>query len=281
MKRAWVTLLSDNHFINGLVGLAYSLNKVNTIYPLYCIVTPNITEENLKVISSLGVNIIKKPFYTLNNYQNAPTTDMTIIEAESVHVHLGLSKLYVTELQSFDKIVCLDTDILVRKNMDELFEWPHMSAIRDEYSENKKGFCTGLFVFEPKQISLNEFKEFVINYTATGNVIGDQNVLNAYYYDWWKFPDREIPVIYNRWSSHYDNYVDIDIGIKYHYNKDDKSIHFVYKKPWELGSKIYMNQLNDYPRYAITCLEYINYLNECIKDLNNHGVYSSNLKYIE
>jgi len=63
------------------------------------------------------------------------------------------TKFKIFDLIEYDKIVFLDADIMVLKNLDHLFELPHMTAALDgEYFNLWEGwphFNSGCLVIEP------------------------------------------------------------------------------------------------------------------------------------
>ena len=74
-------------------------------------------------------------------------------------------KLLIFELIQFDKLVYLDSDMYIRKNIDELFERENMSAVIDRrigpiISEDWIKLTSGLMVIEPKKDIIFNFKNF-------------------------------------------------------------------------------------------------------------------------
>jgi alpha-N-acetylglucosamine transferase len=73
---------------------------------------------------------------------------------------LTLSKFEIFNLTQFDKIIYLDADIMMLKNIDHLFEYPHLtSALDGEYFNiwpDKPHFNAGILVIEPNS---DEYKK--------------------------------------------------------------------------------------------------------------------------
>jgi len=63
------------------------------------------------------------------------------------------TKFHIFNLIQFDKIIFLDADLLILKNLDHLFDKPHMTAALDgEYFGLWEGwphFNSGCMVIEP------------------------------------------------------------------------------------------------------------------------------------
>lgn len=102
-----------------------------------------------------------------------------------------LFKLKVFDLTQFDKIVFLDSDMIVLKNLDHLFELPHMSCVAagQELHPEWVKLNSGLMVIEPNHeeyLGLEGLIESVYQErTAAGLGVGDQDVIQAYYDELW------------------------------------------------------------------------------------------------
>ena len=48
-NNAYITLLSTNNYLYGCIGLMYSWKATNSKYPFYCVVTEDITKENIMI----------------------------------------------------------------------------------------------------------------------------------------------------------------------------------------------------------------------------------------
>lgn len=115
-----------------------------------------------------------------------------------------LFKLKVFDLTQFDKIVFLDSDMLVLKNIDHLFEMPHMSSVGagQELHSDWVKLNSGLMVIEPNHeeyLGLERLIDQVYREkTEAGLGIGDQDVIQAYYDKLWFESDRlHLSSVYN------------------------------------------------------------------------------------
>lgn len=94
----------------------------------------------------------------------------------------------------FDKIVFLDSDMLVAANIDVLFEYPNFSACRSGYFLNHDWtrLNSGLMVIEPNEEVMRgllaQLPITMRRYAVDGKNVGDQDVINDYVSDW---PERE------------------------------------------------------------------------------------------
>lgn len=114
--KAWVTLLTQPGYLIGVRALARSLQLHESHYPLVVMVTDNIAhdartrleQEGCKVI---GVAPLRPGAHLEDRYANARFAEVW-------------TKLTVWTLTDYTRIVFLDADMLVTRNMDELFEIP-------------------------------------------------------------------------------------------------------------------------------------------------------------
>lgn len=154
-------------------------------------------------------------------------------------------KLHILELTEFDKLVYLDSDMYVRKNIDELFEMENMSATIDRpfgpiINDNiDKKLTSGIMVIEPKKGILKDLIGVMQKISQTKKSLGDQDVLQGYDPNWGNKKDLHLDFKYNMFFPHLDYFT------KYNgYDLDDiKVIHFICtKKPFFFKR----NEVEDY-----------------------------------
>jgi alpha-N-acetylglucosamine transferase len=117
----YMTLLSSEHYLEGVLVLAQSLRDVGAKYNLVVCVSENICSNTRQKIKEYGLRVLPlKSKYLL------PTD-----------VYQGISikrwrhtfdKIQVFNLIEFDKIVFLDADMHIYANIDKLFDYPHLSS---------------------------------------------------------------------------------------------------------------------------------------------------------
>lgn len=57
-KYAYVTLLTTNSYINGVIILYESLQKVKSQYPLLCLVTEDISQDIIDILNKLTIKTV-------------------------------------------------------------------------------------------------------------------------------------------------------------------------------------------------------------------------------
>lgn len=240
MKQSYVSLLTTNDYLDGLLVLFYSLKQAKSKFDLCVLLTPNISLRTRSVLTDHSiaytvVDRIKNPSDIRNGHRWFPT----------------YSKLHVFGLTEYDKVVYLDADMLVLENIDELFERPHMSAANAGGMLPDKldwvNMNTGLFVAVPSAWLVNDMLSQVgkIEVLASGGTLqkprfgSDQDFVNAYYRDWPRRAELHLDHKYNMLHYHLDAY---GSGFGYTLTPGPKRVAVIhygsYLKPWALGRDV-------------------------------------------
>ncbi|KAJ3179199.1 Exostoses (Multiple)-like 3, partial [Irineochytrium annulatum] len=170
-RYTYITLLCDELMLDGLLVLAHSLRKVHSAYPLTVMLLPEVSSPEL-------LESLRDPAHGIESVLEIPelaypfkvTTKM-----EGENKMCRYSKLNLWNLTQWDKVVFLDADLLVMKNLDQLFEFSEIAAAMDLVGT----FNTGVFVAKPDE---NTFKDMLSVYmTAPSYNKGDQGFLNWYF----------------------------------------------------------------------------------------------------
>lgn len=228
---SYITLLSDDSYIYGVILLNESLKRVNSQYPLEVVVTSNVTKPILNILEQLNIKytiiepIKNDSFLNYNKNINASFAKTW---------SLCLTKLKLFNLTQFDKIIFLDSDIMVLKNLDNLFECAHMtSALDGEYFNlwpDDPHFNSGILVIEPNEAEYNNLINFVNNFSLTDwakpQCIADQEILNLYYKDWSNQPELHLNKYYDIFAPYVLDSMIEDVDANCYF------IHFVGRKPW-------------------------------------------------
>ncbi|KAH8823997.1 glycosyltransferase family 8 protein [Flagelloscypha sp. PMI_526] len=115
-KEVYLTVLTQPAYLAGALVLHRSLQSVHSKYPLVVAVTKcTLPREVLDAVRRRGLRIVEIEPVVPGRWKN--TQERRLQEA--------WTKLRAFELVQFDKIVLLDSDMLVRKNIDDLFARTH------------------------------------------------------------------------------------------------------------------------------------------------------------
>ena len=236
MRYSYVTALTTDNYFPGLCSLSHSLKKANTQYPLSVIVPTNLSDKTKQLISQRDIQLIE--------------LDPVVIDDNLLQQNLEKNwnntffKLSVFNLTQFDKVVYLDLDMIIKRNIDELFEAPHMSCVA-------AGKCihpdwtrlnSGIMVIEPSNKLFEDMlmcsSDACKDRISNGLGFGDQDIINYYYPDWSNCEDLHLSEVYNSMSSCIE-----ELSRLYGYD-NLKVLHYIDStKPWQystFGSWLYI-----------------------------------------
>ncbi len=207
--RAYITLLSTESYAPGVVALHRSLGAVGAKYPLYCALSACIDEKTQRDLEKEGIPCLR--------LKRAALTHEIIPEGVGMrHWNYTFDKLLVWELTQFEKLVFLDSDMLVLHNVDELFEREPFSAVVAGASmpgnEDWKDLNSGLMVIEPDEnvaeALLEHIEPTVEEFHARGRMaVGDQDVITHYLSGWRDREELHLEEGYNVFAAYLDYYL--------------------------------------------------------------------------
>ena len=172
---AYVTLVTSDDFVIGAQLLAYSLRKQRCRHPLLCLVTPNLSNHSLQLLTASS--------YTLLLVHPLPCPFRSHVASWSA---VGLTKLRVFSLIRYSRLLYIDADCLVLHNLDHLFDTPHsttfpFSAAPDIFPPDR--FNAGVLLLSP---SLPLYQHIVESLPAVGSWDGgDTGYLNNLFPGWY------------------------------------------------------------------------------------------------
>ena len=191
MNIAYVTLITNENYLKGALTLAQSVKNTKTEIPFFVLVPEDIDS-----------GVIEK--LTLNNVEYIKFTASETEQVETNHYWKDtITKLRVFALTEFDKIVFLDADAIAFKNLDSLFEKPHLSAVAagKELHPDWIYLNSGLMVIEPDIEHYNAMVSLIEEAhdecVKEGKPFGDQDVISKFYSDWHKKEDLHLHSAFN------------------------------------------------------------------------------------
>ena len=118
----WTTLITNTAYLSGLLTLDHSLKKHGSKYPLIALYTDTFPEEGHRALDTRKIPK-KRVKYLLPSVHKDFTNDPRFYDC--------WSKLTPFSLVEYERVVQLDSDMLVMKNMDELMNVDLDPADRD------------------------------------------------------------------------------------------------------------------------------------------------------
>lgn len=240
MRYSYVSILSTESYLPGALVLHYSLMRTNPRYPFLLLITPELGAGVRDVLSRhrIEYRVLEKPIANPNR-----------VEKTHRWYH-NYSTLHIFNLE-FEKIVYLDADMLITRNIDELFEKAHLSGVISggslpEHSAWNQ-FNGGLLVIEPSGALFADMLRCVgsIEQKAGGN----QAFLHAYFRDWPTKTELHLDYSYNMFHTHVDRYHEL-LGYML---EDIKVLHFIgANKPWMIQGAEISRQRIGFRRKATT-----------------------------
>lgn len=233
-NNAYVTLISGNSMVIGAIVLWQSWKESKSAFPFYALVTDNVSSKNIELLNGIGMRTIIRPMLMMP--ENILEYDINC-DLPCLMGWIGAwSKFYLFSLTQFSKIVYLDQDMIIRKNIDCLFDYPDMSAVKDDGCSGREYWLDpkdqtarypngGLLVVEPKK---GKFEK-MMSIAASINPVFPLNDQSVWVYldpDWPIEENKHISPTYNSVPLHHISLDSCD---------NDAVIHYIFLKPWKIG----------------------------------------------
>lgn len=109
----WTTLITNTAYLPGLLALEYSLRRVGSKYPLVVLYTDSFPADGHAALDARSIKKKQVP-YLLPSVPKDFTNDLRFYDC--------WSKLTPFSLTEYERVVQLDSDMVILKNMDELMD---------------------------------------------------------------------------------------------------------------------------------------------------------------
>ncbi|XP_031251436.1 putative UDP-glucuronate:xylan alpha-glucuronosyltransferase 4 isoform X2 [Pistacia vera] len=170
---AYVTVLhSSEGYVCGAIALAQSIIQSNTKRDLVLLHDKSLSDKSIRGLRAAGwktklISRIRSPFSVKDSYNE-----------------WNYSKLRVWQLIEYEKVIFIDADLLVLRNIDKFFFYPQLSAAGNDGSL----FNSGIMVIEP---SLCMFEKLMVkSFKVASYNGGDQGFLNEIFTWWHRLPSK-------------------------------------------------------------------------------------------
>ncbi|GAB2246467.1 hypothetical protein Droror1_Dr00001960 [Drosera rotundifolia] len=204
---AYATMLhSSEHYVCGAIALAQSLLRTNTTKDLVLLADPTISAKSIRGLSAAG--------WKIKRIQRIRSPHAK----EDAYNEWNYSKFRVWQLTEYSKIIFIDSDFIVLRNIDNFFRYPQLSAAPNHMWI----FNSGILVIEPSNCT---FKHLMSKrYTLRSYNGGDQGYLNEVF-TWWHRMTMKL-----NYLKVYD-YNDGE-GPRREVPDDQYAVHYLGVKPW-------------------------------------------------
>ena len=227
---AYVTLVTNADYRLGALALARSLKAVASAWPLVVLATARTGRlDDLEAEGCIVKPVAQPPLSAAFRRRHArgalhARAPFTKGEKPAFHDPLdNFCKLALWRLTEYERVVFLDADTLVVKNIDKLFGYPEFSAAPNLYETlaDMHRLNSGVFVAQPNGAT---YSSMVDRLDAPGVFWRrtDQTFLQTYFPDW-----HGLPYTYNALQYLYFNLPKL-----WHW-PSIKVVHYQYEKPWQ------------------------------------------------
>lgn len=225
-----MTLVTNDDYALGALALVRSLKLSNP--ERHVVVMATSSDLPLDRLESEGcdVRIVSRPSFSSDfvarhsrerQHSVAPFTKGT---KPIFHDPLdNFCKLRIWEFEEFDRVVFLDADTIVVRNIERLFGYPEFSAAPNLYEtlNDMHRLNSGVFVAEPSRATYDDMLE-QLDVPEKFWKRTDQTFLETYFSDW-----HGLPYVYNVLQ-----YVYFNLPLLWQW-ESIRVVHYQYEKPWE------------------------------------------------
>jgi len=270
-KYIYVTYMSNDRDYKGVLLLNYNLKKYNHKYNLACII--------LEGVSNNVRNILKKSNIHVHEYCLKEILSQFNIKDDYSDYLLNkhyYGKYIIFNLLNYKKIIYLDSDLLIRENIDHLFNYDTTNKIYITYdvffrSQNKSiifkknQFNSGVIILEPSNKIYNILYEKISDFIGKKDeLITDQTIFNLL--------NEQSYIIINYLDFKY-NFISVLGNNEYIIKNENPAIvHFIlHPKPWniiDLDENILQLKIYSNPKKYF--LEWIDLYFDMVKKILNN-----------
>jgi hypothetical protein len=160
----------------GVVAVAGALRRLKSLYPLVVLTNTSNFPDGTSLTESLRrLNVILLPVYEV---------DMPVKHQKRLmyqHWKIAYWKLQIWNLVQFEKLIWLDSDTILFRNIDWIFQRPWMWAQRDDWfcQLNMTKVCSGIMLLYP---NASDFQGMIQHAEVMDDLTdGDQQLISSYF----------------------------------------------------------------------------------------------------
>lgn len=222
MNRAIMTCMSTDNYIYGVLGLNEKIQKYSH-ENLYVLCTQDIYSRFASIFKKVGIRpIIADDIPLPKEYINE------MHESDREYWTNTFIKLNLFNFEQYDKILYVDSDMLVLGDLTPLFEYKGLSAVDDGdfmITGDFRGINSGILVIEPNHRIYQKLIASIPDAIKEKGIIGDQDVLQYVFKGFKESKEKHLSIRYNANAYKLDYYSgDIEFQV----------IHYISaSKPWD------------------------------------------------
>ncbi|KAL7610950.1 UDP-glucuronate:xylan alpha-glucuronosyltransferase 1 [Lactuca sativa] len=180
-REAYVTILHSAHvYVCGAIAAAQSIRMSGSNRDLVILVDETISDYHRSGLELAGWKI-----RTIKRIRN-PKAE------KNAYNEWNYSKFRLWQLTDYEKIIFIDADLLILRNIDFLFGMPEISAT----GNNGTLFNSGVMVIEPSNCTFKLLMDHINEITSYNG--GDQGYLNEIF-TWWHRIPKTLNFLKNFW----------------------------------------------------------------------------------
>lgn len=170
-REAYATILhSAQFYVCGAIAAAQSIRMAGSTRDLVILVDETISDYHRGGLAEAGWKI-----HTIQRIRN-PKAE------RDAYNEWNYSKFRLWQLTDYDKIIFIDADMLILRNIDFLFEMPEITAT----GNNATLFNSGVMVIEPSNCTFQLLMDHINEIESYNG--GDQGYLNEIFTWWHRIP---------------------------------------------------------------------------------------------
>ncbi|URE08726.1 Glycosyl transferase family 8 [Musa troglodytarum] len=182
-REAYATILhSAERYVCGAIALARSIRSSGSARDLVILVDGTISEHDRSGLEAAGWKV-----RTMERIRNPKAK-------RDAYNEWNYSKFRLWQLTEYDKVVFLDADLLVLRNIDFLFALPEITAV----GNNAALFNSGVMVVEPSNCTFQLLMDHIDEITSYNG--GDQGYLNEIF-TWWHRVPKSLNFLKHFWAG--------------------------------------------------------------------------------
>ena len=175
---AYITYVCSDNFIPGVVALYNSVRLSKCNHDFIVLVTDDVSEESKDKLKQNDLKIVDAD----KIYYNGKNKDKILDRYGKVDQSWKMfTKINIWKQTEYSKLIYLDADTLVLKNIDELFEIDELGAVLGgSVMLNYSGIEAGVLVTEPNVKTYNNIID-ALESDSYDIKMSDQSFLNDYF----------------------------------------------------------------------------------------------------